>query len=309
VKPYLFFLLYVFSNCFTYASSAQQPTQEKAQVSVNDTKIRITDSHGKWAFDSPPKRIAVINWTITEQLLELDVLPVAVADIDGFKKAAPQTLVPSGIVDLRSRSTPDLKKLKTSKPELIIIGYSQRDLMRVLSHIAPVMYFNNFSRRKNNAERADEHFLKMAKLFGKTTFAKQKLAIRDEKIAALKLKLAQHYKMNIPPNISIVNLGEDKSAWLYSTNSMPYYAAQKLGFVQDYPHKPTKLGVQQISTEKLSDFANCTLYLNSTAVQQLSSCSAELATTFSFGGAMSLLYLAESITDGLLTNTLSPSSD
>jgi len=103
--------------------------------------INIRDSHGKWSFEKPPERIAVINWTLTEQLLELDFKPVAVADIPGFEKAAPDTTIPEGITDIGSRFAPHLDKLKETKPDLIIIGYSQRDLLRPLSNTKRINAF------------------------------------------------------------------------------------------------------------------------------------------------------------------------
>ena len=269
-----------------------------------DNKIRIRDSHGKWAFDAPPERIAVINWTVTEQLLELGIAPIAIADKAGFKTTAPQTLFSSEqdqAIDLGSRFTPDLKQLKALKPELILIGYSQRDLLRPLSNIAPVMYFNNFSRRNNNAEKADERFLTLAKLFNKTEFAKQKLVKRDIQINLLKEQLS----LNLTEKyiFTVASLKQNE-IWAYSKNSLPEAVLIKLGLTPELDDKPTKLGTRKLKNKEINQLQGCFIFINNTNNKHKTAenhhCSYHAATTNTFGGAMSQLYLAESIANSLM---------
>jgi len=269
-----------------------------------DNKIRIRDSHGKWAFDAPPQRIAVINWTVSEQLLELGIEPIAIADKAGFKTNSPQTLFSleqDKAIDLGSRFTPDLKQLKALKPELIIIGYSQRDLLRPLSNIAPVMYFNNFSRRNNNAEKADEHFLTLAKLFNKTEFATQKLAERDVQINLLKEKLSLNLTKKQLFTVASIKQNE---VWAYSNNSLPEAVLMKLGLKPELDDKPTKLGTRKLKNKEINQLQGCFIFINNTNIKHKAAenhyCNYHAATTNTFGGAMSQLYLAESIAISLM---------
>jgi len=267
-------------------------------------KIEITDSHGKWVFDAPPKRIAIINWTLSEQILELGVTPVAIADLAGFKQTAPQTKVASNIVDLGSRFTPNLNQLRKLSPELIIIGYSQRDLLRPLSNIAPVMYFNNFSRRYDNAKKADERFITLAKLFGKTDFAIKVLHDREQEINNIASSLNTQFNGNLPKlTIASIKKGD---AWLFLNNSIPFSVANRLGFKPSpIEKKPSKLGTHKISLKELSALEGCVLLLNSThdlkAVKPESTtvkktqCWQTLQTTNAYGGRQSQLYLAQAI--------------
>ena len=275
-------------------------------ISVADDKIRITDSHGKWAFEKPPERIAIVNWTLTEQLLELGISPVAIADLSGFNKQSPQTTITNqnNIIDLGSRFGPNLSKLKSSKPDLIIIGYSQRDLMRPLSNIAPVMYFNNFSRRFDNAKKADERFLVLAKLFNKTDFAKRKLQDRDNKINKIKQELNRHFNKTLP-NLNIA-LIDKKNAWVFLENSVPFYVASKLGFPSKLTQKPSKLGTHKIPLTELNQNSDCVVLVDKSQPTQRftqnKQCLYTMQATNNYGGAMSQLYLAEAIKKAILTN-------
>ena len=265
---------------------------------TNTEKIEITDSHGKWVFDSPPKRVAVINWTLSEQLFELGVEPIAIADLPGFIKTSPQTRVSPISQDLGSRFTPDLKKLRQLAPELIIIGYSQRDLLRPLSNIAPVMYFNNFSRRFDNAKKADERFLVLAKLFGKTEFAEQRLQHRDQGLNRVTSSLNDHFKGDLP-QVTIASIKKD-SAWLFLNNSIPFSVAQQLGFKPSgIEKKPSKLGTHKVNVKELAELDGCILLLNSDPIESVTvknpHCNHTLLTTHAYGGSLSQLHIAQSI--------------
>jgi len=278
-----------------------------------DSKIRIQDSHGKWAFEQPPKKIAVINWTLTEQLFELGVTPVAVADLTGFRANSPQTTLPEKhnmIVDLGSRFSPNLELLKTTEPELIIIGYSQRDLMRPLSNIAPVMYFNNFSRRGDNLQRADNHFLSLATLFDKSSFAQQKLTERDAKIFSLRDKLLSTFKQynKAIPTVTTVSI-KGNDIWAYLNGSIPYGVLTKLGVSPELSEKPSKLGTHKLSNKQINEIQGCLLFINNSDMasslpmkskNKKESCYLQAEPANTFGGSISHLHLAESFTQALL---------
>ncbi len=285
-----------------------------ANVIATDTngqteEIHIRDSHGKWVFKAPPKRIAVINWTLTEQLLELNVSPVAIADFQGFKATSPQTALPNvddQIIDLGSRFAPDLAALRGANPDLILIGYSQRDLLRPLANIAPVMYFNNFSRRYQNDEKADERFLILAKLFKKTAYAQQKLNNRDEKLHKIKKNIDTYFDSNLP-QLTIASIQKDKP-WVFLENSMPFAVSKQLGFSSHLSQKATKFGTHSSSFKDLFSQNGCVFFINNDtdndlakAIPNTPPCTVQLNKTNTYGGAMSRLYIAESILAGIET--------
>ena len=138
---------------------------------IANAQIEITDSHGKYQFEKPPERVVVLNWALAEQLIELDVKLLGMADITGFKKYANQPRVARNTVDVGERLSPNLAKIKDLKPDVIIIGYSQRSLIKSLSNLGTVIYFKNFGKRYNNYQKSRERFLELAKLFDKTQLA------------------------------------------------------------------------------------------------------------------------------------------
>ena len=284
--------------------------------------IQITDSHGKYHFAAPPKRVVALNWTLAEQMLELDETPLGMADIRGFRKHSTKPIVPETVVDVGERLSPNLTAIRTLKPDIILIGYSQRSLLRPLSNIATVIYFKNFGNRYNNAEKSRERFLEMAKLFDKTDTANNKLKAADARIEAMRLELVEAFSNGTLPTLQItipqtdVETKKGKSVWVFGKNSLPFSAAKQLGLEVISPDETSQFGTAQVGIDDLKalspnkDNALCNVYLSSyQAVNSsddmtkpdLTGCSFELSYQNAFGGAMSVLYLAEAIYDALIS--------
>ena len=293
-------------------------------------EIQITDSHGKYSFEEPPQRVVVLNWALAEQMLELGVKPVGMADIDGFSKHAHSPQVPLNTVDVGKRLSPALPKIKQLKPDIIVIGYSQRSLLRPLSNIATVIYFKNFGARYNNFEKSRERFTEIAKLFDKRELAAQKLSQLDNKLLELRGSLKSEFiqrnkqlpmvQLNVPsierPNRS------GTETWLFSKNSMPHYAALALGLNALSATEADQYGVSKHSEAELKDLIAqqtddgslsnrppvCELTLGSYAqgtkshAVSESNCQHQLNYQNAFGGTMSILYLAESIHEALIAS-------
>lgn len=84
-----------------------------------------------------PERIAVLNWGLAQTLVALGVEPVAVADIDGYRKWVGRPALPDGAVNVGRRIEPNLDVLAGTRPDLILMsGYYNRARER-LRTIAP----------------------------------------------------------------------------------------------------------------------------------------------------------------------------
>lgn len=304
-------------------------------------QIEITDSHGKYRFAQPPKRVVVLNWALTEQLLELGVTPLGVADIEGYQKHANKPVINDSTLDVGTRLKPNLDKIRELKPDVILIGYSQRPLIKSLSNIGTVIYFKNFGQRYNNYEKSRERFLELAKLFDKTQYAEQRLSQLDADLLALKTSLEQHYKQTTKtssrhyPSILFSVTNQTKNTnngmWVFGNNSMPYYAAEQLGLTIVDAGETDKFGVTRLTSRQLHDtlvreterlesshfapinnmticrFELSSFATNATAeadIANKSHCRAELAFQNPFGGTMSVLYLAQAVHDALIGERL-----
>ena len=287
-----------------------------ALASNVQAQIEITDSHGKYRFAKPPERVVVLNWALAEQMIELGEMPVGMSDIEGYHHHTGVNSVPESVQDIGGRMAPGMRAIRELKPDIILIGYSQRPFIRSLSNIATVIYFKNFGKRYNNGEKSEERFLELAKLFEKTEFANQKLRQRNDKLASLKAQLQAAYQDKPLPAVQFIVPESSAAAkrgvsLVFGENSLPFYAAQALGLTVVGAEKNNQFGIARLNQGEISD-------LNSSAKQEVcqftlssytssnfdengaSECNLEMEYQNAFGGVMSILYLAESISKALV---------
>ncbi|UEJ82005.1 iron-siderophore ABC transporter substrate-binding protein [Brachybacterium halotolerans subsp. kimchii] len=90
--------------------------------------VELTDDFGRTVkLDEPAKRVAVLEWQQTEDLLSLCVTPVGVADVEGFTTWDTAEKLPDGVTDVGQRGEPDLDTLYGTDPDLIIVEASSKD--------------------------------------------------------------------------------------------------------------------------------------------------------------------------------------
>ena len=284
---------------------------------VANAAIEITDSHGIHRFGSPPSRVVVLNWALAENMLALGEVPVGMADIAAYQQHAANVKVPASTQDVGTRLSPDLKRIQSLQPDVILIGYSQRALMRPLSNIAPVVYFKNFGKRYQHAEKSRARFLELAKLFNKTALAETLLqnaehasAQRQASVRARTDAAGHHLVLRI---VAPSERHADQAV-LFGTNSMPYYAAEQLGLSVVSAVENDQYGTRAVTWDELMaletgqlelDAAKnvivCPIFLSSYASPTAAarskfapnSTQPKLEYQHAFGGVMSIYALAE----------------
>ncbi len=273
----------------------------------------VTDSFGKHTFDTPPSRIVVTDWTLLEQLLELGILPVGAPELAFYKKFVAQPSLPADITDIGLRRSPNSEAIRALNPDVIIIGTDQKKLARPLSRFSRVMFYKSFSDKyRTNGIKSETRFLQIAELFQKRQFAEQKLGQRNIELERIKTQIYQHFNENVPP-LTVIRFSTHSNALVYGDNSILAHTMALLGIPQGISTKRTKWGEQEMSITKLSDVKGSILYVEPVESQQILQSQAwrnlplvkqqrvgPMAATWSYGGAMSVLYNARAIRDGLM---------
>ncbi|QCR52133.1 Fe3+-hydroxamate ABC transporter [Brachybacterium sp. SGAir0954] len=90
--------------------------------------VTLTDGVGRTVeLEKPARKVAVLEWQQTEDLLSLCVPPVAVADVEGFTTWDTAETLPEGTTDVGTRGEPNLDALAGADPDLIIVEVSSAD--------------------------------------------------------------------------------------------------------------------------------------------------------------------------------------
>lgn len=276
--------------------------------------ISIRDSQQLHQFEKIPQRVVALSWELAEQMIELDAPLIAIADVKGYQEWVVKPALPSNIEDLGGRAEPNLEKIAQLKPDLILINALQEPLLKRLQQIAPVMIFNAFSSDHDNPQVAIDIFKKLAKLFGKQQYAAQKLTDMADTFQALKAQLVNAYAGKLP-KVSTVRFANTSSVYIYGDNAMSQYALEQLGIAPAMAIEKTQWGLVQKRVLQLSRIQQGTvLYFK--PFEQWSQLQqsrlwqampavrnqrvAAIESTWTYGGAMSLKYLAQAMTESLL---------
>jgi iron complex transport system substrate-binding protein len=282
--------------------------------------IAITDQFGEHRFKDTPLRVISLSWELTEQLIELNAPLLGSADTQGYRQWVVKPALPSGVEDLGTRAEPNLEKIARLQPDLILINGLQNHLRANLQQIAPVLSFQGFSKEHNNPQAAIQIFRKLALLFSKTQLAEQKLATMQKLFSTLNKQLRLAYPGGLP-KVSSVRFANTSSVYIYGDNSMSQYALAQLGIKPALVIKKTQWGLVQKRVLDLSKIQQgAVLFFEPfPAWKQLQQSRlwqampvvrnkqvAAISSTWTYGGAMSIMYLAQAMTDSLLSMANAP---
>lgn len=277
--------------------------------------VTVTDDRGEHTFDSVPQRVVSISWAMTEDVLELGIKPVGVADIEGYTTWVVRPPIPEGVADIGKREEPSIERLAELKPDVIILSNGQEGLIDKLEQIAPVLFFDAYSEEHDNAEAARGVYLELAKLFDKEALAQEKLAKMDAEFEDLKAKLHDHFGETLP-KVTGIRFFNEAVALVYGSNSMSQAALEKLGIEPAMPVPDSQWGFVQRKITDLSKIRDgILLYIKpAPGVEKLFNSPlwkampvarggrvAAVESTWSYGGALSVRYLAQAQTEALLT--------
>ncbi|MDG9671434.1 iron-siderophore ABC transporter substrate-binding protein [Hahella sp. CR1] len=286
-------------------------------ISVCAQAITISDSRGEHEFAQTPQRVIALNWSMAENLVELGVTPIGVADIKGYQEWVVRPQLADSITDVGTRSEPNLERIAALQPDVILLSSMQEGMVEKLEQVAPVLFFDSFRADHDNFDVSRQIFLQLARLFEKETTAKQKLDAMDARFGELQAQLKAHYHGNLP-KVAAVRFTTPSVLRIFGDNSMAQAAMAKLGLQPALPQSATQWGITQKKVtdlgrikdgvviyiepfEQADDLFSTPLWRAMPFVRGERFAAAR--STWTYGGPLSVQYLAESITDALLTLT------
>ncbi|MEZ8823707.1 iron-siderophore ABC transporter substrate-binding protein [Vibrio amylolyticus] len=272
------------------------------------------DSVGVHTLEAVPQRVAALNWDIAEQVIELGITPIAMPDIAGYQEWVVQPAVDPSVEDIGTRVEPNFERLAELNPDVIVIASPQLDLKQRLEQIAPVLYYHTYSDKHDNAQASIDNYRLLAASLGKSDFADAKLTSMEARFTEMSLQLDSAYTDG-KPKVSAFRFASTTAVYLYGDNSMTQYVLQRLGFEPAIEKPATQWGVTQLRINELKNVGDgVALYFKPFYQESQLNRSVlwkampfvrggrinSVEPVWNYGGAMSLLYTAEAITESLL---------
>ncbi len=297
-----------FLKSLVYAAIAVSTALSSAHA-----EITITDLYGTQTFQHPPQRVVALNWDVLEQVLALDIAPIAAPNLTGYRQWVVNPYAPETIEDIGTRAEPNLEKIASLNPDVILAASPQQDLIPLLKQIAPVIYLPNFSENEEAAETAIRHFRTLGQLFGKQDLVQEKLIALDQSFEQMRKRIHQHYPT--PLEVLVMRFSTPNSVFLATENSTTDYVVEQLGLTSPIKETARAWGIKQERINRLQYLEDSyILYVQPFPQEQKLKDSPlwqampfvkkqrvnSVRAVWAYGGAMSLQFMAEAITDSLI---------
>lgn len=283
-------------------------------VALPAAAATVTDSRGEQTIPEPPQRVVALSWSLAEQLLELGVTPVGVADPTGYRTWVVRPDLPEGVTDVGLRREPDLEAIAALEPDLILASDDQIGFVPLLEKIAPVLHFDSFKADHDNEQAARAIFRDLGRVFGREAEAEASLKALDAKLADLRARVREHFP-GAPPKVTVIRFVDDARVVIYGDNAMSTYALKALGLESGYPLPATAWGLTMRPVRDLGEitdgvvlaktpFDKAEVLFDKPLWQAMPFVRGDrfhaLPPTWSYGGAHSVGYLADAIANALL---------
>lgn len=189
----------------------------------------VSHEAGELRFEEPPQRIVALNWWLVEHLLALDVIPVGVADAEGYREWVAQPPLPDSVKSVGARQSPNLEAIRSLEPDLILVTGHMKAAVPALETIAPTMVQTTYSDDSNPWHQARQHLLSLGRVLDREQQAEAVIARADQDLADTRRQLSEAGLAG--QTAFIVRFLDDRRLRIHGDNSMLHQALEQAGLV------------------------------------------------------------------------------
>lgn len=152
----------------------------------------VTDSRGKEiTLESPARRVVALEWAEVEMLVTLGVMPVGVADVDGYETWVTAAPLDPEVTDVGTRQEPSVDSVVALDPDLVVMEAERGSaLVTQLEEYVPVLVTEG-SDASGNLDRMRADFRMIATAVGESEQAEQVLTDFDAALGQAREAIAQ----------------------------------------------------------------------------------------------------------------------
>lgn len=184
------------------AASACGTTEEGADDEATEAEsspVSTVDFMGRTVeLDKPAERVVILEWSEVEISISLGVMPVGVADIEGYNVwAGMAEPLDDSVTDVGMRSEASIDAIAGLNPDLVILENDNEGIIEPLEEFVPVLVTEG-SNEEDNIARMKRDVDMIADLTGKNTEADALWADFETKLADTAAAIEAGGKSDIP---------------------------------------------------------------------------------------------------------------
>jgi len=165
-------------------NSPSTTSGESASTDAASGPITITDARGEEiTLDAPATAVVGLEWGVVENLVSLGVMPVGVADVEGYTAWVSAAPLDEGVADVGLRGEPSIDSLVALEPDLVISTTDlPENIVEQIEEIVPVLVVRPAAAERPIDQMKDNIRL-VAQAVGKETEAEALIERVDTAIA------------------------------------------------------------------------------------------------------------------------------
>jgi ferric hydroxamate transport system substrate-binding protein len=194
-------------------------------------------------------RLAAIDWAMLETAIALGVMPIAATELIQYRMDAVEPEIPSSVVDLGLRGTPNFELLHLLKPELILISPFYTRHQAALQRIAPILSLPFYIRGEPPFAKATAALTALGETLGRQQQAMSALSEIGTEIATRRASLMRF--ANKPTYL--VNVGDARHVRVFGSDSMFGDMLSRLGLFNAWPDRSRYTFAAPVPLENLAE--------------------------------------------------------
>ncbi|KRC58501.1 ABC transporter substrate-binding protein [Agromyces sp. Root81] len=165
-------------------------TTENAGAASGQAAITITDDRGESVeLAAPAEKVVALEWNTAENLVALGVMPVGVADIEGYGDWVKAETLDESVTDVGDRGEPSVDAIAGLAPELVLTTTDlSESVIAQIEEFAPVMVVRGAD-ASNPIGQMESNLERIATATGRVAEGEELLAGFHEKLAEGKAAL------------------------------------------------------------------------------------------------------------------------
>ncbi|GAA1988903.1 siderophore ABC transporter substrate-binding protein CdtB [Nocardiopsis rhodophaea] len=170
--------------------TTEKPTETDDEKAAGGP-VTVTDSRGEEiTLDAPARKVVALEWGEAEMLVTLGVMPVGVADTEGYSTWVTAEKLDDSVKDVGTRAEPSVDSVVALDPDLVVMEETREsNVVEQLEEHVPVLVAKG-SDASDNLQRMRDDFTMIATAVGKSDKAEQVLADFDSALAQGKQEIA-----------------------------------------------------------------------------------------------------------------------
>ena len=164
--------------------TTEDPPSAQEPAAATGGPVTVTDSRGETiTLDAPATNVVGLEWGEVEMLVSLGIMPVGVADVEGYGTWVTAAPLADGVSDVGLRGEPSVDSIVALEPDLVVMEAERGSaLVTQLEEYVPVLVTTG-SDASDNLTRMRDDLLMIATAVGKVPEAERLLSDLDTALA------------------------------------------------------------------------------------------------------------------------------